>query len=98
MVPQTSRPGIRFRNEQSHQDQEGRNFQANETARDEGRANGAGLFCRLAIHFFPVYHVMSTLCLEINIAGAQADKLSWVGANHLEESIMSEHVALFSDL
>jgi hypothetical protein len=98
MVPQTSRPGIRFRNEQSHQDQEGRNFQANETARDEGRANGAGLFCRLAIHCFPVYHVMSTLCLEINIAGAQADKLSWVGANHLEESIMSEHVALFSDL
>ena len=98
MVPQTSRPGIRFRNEQSHQDQEGRNFQANETARDEGRANGAGLFCRLAIQFSPVYHVMSTLSLEINVAGAQADKLSWFGAHHLEESIMSEHVVLFSDL
>ena len=53
---------------------------------------------RLAIHFFPVYHVMSTLCLEINIAGAQADKLSWFGAHPSEESIMSEHLVLFSDL
>ena len=49
-------------------------------------------------NFSPVYHVMSTLSLEINVAGAQADKLSWFGAHHLEESIMSEHVVLFSDL
>lgn len=69
MVPQTSRPGIRFRNEQSHQDQEGRNFQANETARDEGRANGAGLFCRLAIQFFP--------CVSCHVDFVFGNQRSW---------------------